>query len=80
MLYYRVKKEYDNATRYKWDTRRGRSGYVVSDGVFVGGELYTPCERAKLSNGTWFFEEIRISKNKIYWFFGARFEGEEVKT
>ena len=70
MLYYKVKAAYDGTPKYmeKPDHRLNNVGELI------GGELYTPCERAKIMNGPWMFEEVNISKRKIYWFFGARFE------
>lgn len=73
MIYYRVKKEFDNYTRYKWDTRQKYYGYVRPDGILIGKELYTETERSKISNASYFFEKVEISKNKTYWCFGARF-------
>lgn len=71
MLYYKVKPNYDNAPKFKL-TNDHRA---KPDGILVGNELYTPAERAKIANGSWFFDEVEISRKKIYWFFGARFEG-----
>ena len=74
MLYYRVKPEFDNRTKY---------GYVGSTyklkelGILVGNELYTPAERQKIANSSRYFDVVRISQRKTYWFFGARFEIKE---
>lgn len=68
MKYYRVKPEYDNYTKYVWRYNQG-----VSDGILIADELYTPTEYKKLANYHGYFEEVEISKKKIYWFFGARF-------
>jgi len=73
MKYYRVKKDYDNATKFVWDTRKDRYGYVRRDGILIGGELYTEIERSKIANSKVFFEEVEIPKSKIYFSFGARF-------
>lgn len=73
MKYYRVKKEYDNFTRFDWDTRKNRYGYVRPNGILIGGELYTQTERSKIANRNGFFEEVEIPKSKIYFCFGARF-------
>ena len=71
MLYYRVKPQYDNKKRYRWNNH----GKVVGDdSILVANELYTPCEFAKLANCPAWFEKVNISKNNIYFFFGARFE------
>ena len=70
MIYYRVRKEYDN---FRQNTR-------IHDGnILVGGELFTEKEFNKLPYvyaGA--FERIDIPRNSTYWFFGARFaeEGE----
>lgn len=67
MIYYRVRKEYDNFPQNP----------KVHDGnILVGGELFTEKEFNKLPfvyAGA--FERVEISKNKTYMFFGARFEG-----
>ena len=69
MLYYKVKEEYDNKPRFK-----ERSNHQLKqDGILVGNELYTPCERAKIMNGNWMFDEVQISKFDTHIFFGARF-------
>lgn len=70
MLYYRVKAEHDGYPRYRYE----KSGQIVVDGNLVGEELYTPAERKKIANNDRFFEKVHISRRKIYWFFGARFE------
>ena len=75
MTYYRVKPEHDNTQLY----RIGKSGHWERQGFLVGNELYTAkeleryeimqCRRIKPE----MFEQVEISKRKIYWFFGARF-------
>lgn len=81
MKYYKVKPQFDNAQILKTTGR----GYYKIYGFLVGNELYTPAELKKLLNGATFrgcgikddtiiFDEIEISKNKTYFFFGARFE------
>ena len=62
MVYYKVKKSYDQ--------------YMLNDGhTLIGDELYTEKEFMRLSlvpDGS--FERIELSKFKTYFFFGARFE------
>lgn len=74
MTYYRVKEEHDNRARFKYYEKNGFSHYVKEDGILIGNELYTPKEREKIANKDRYFEKVEISKNKTYWFFGARFE------
>lgn len=69
MQYYRVKPQYDNKTRYT----RNNKGQGVGNGVLIANELYTPKEYKKLMNCPEWFELVEIPKNKIYFFFGARF-------
>lgn len=69
MQYYRVKPQYDNKTRYT----RNNKGQGVSNGILIANELYTPKEYEKLMNCPAWFELVEIPKNKIYFFFGARF-------
>lgn len=69
MKYYRVKPEYDNKKRYQWNNHR----QGVPDGILIGNELYTPAEYKKLANCPAWFEEVEISRKKVYFFFGARF-------
>lgn len=66
MLYYRVRKEYD---QFPQDPK-------VRDGnILVGGELYTEAEFNKLPfiyAGA--FEQVEIPKTQTYHCFGARFQ------
>lgn len=73
MLYYRVKKEYDNKPRYKFH----RGGGLKIDGIMIGGELYTAKECKKYSGLISYCEPIEIPKSKIYFFFGARLAAPE---
>lgn len=60
MLYYRVKKEYDNKQR--------------PDGsIYVHNELYTEKEVEKYKLNKHFLDLVEVSKRSVYWFFGARF-------
>lgn len=60
MKYYKIKKEYDNKKR--------------NDGnILIGNELYTKKEKEKYNIPDLCCDIVEISKNKIYWFFGARF-------
>lgn len=74
MNYYRVKPEYDQKQRIK------NHRYAIKrkpDGIFVANELYTAGELDKfyITNNQWnWFEHVAIPKNKVYWFFGCRFE------
>ena len=70
MLYYRVKKEYDNRTKYTWNNKR----QGVSNGILIANELYTPSEFRKIANYSGYFEPVEVKKNDIYFFFGARFQ------
>ena len=70
MKYYKVKPEYDNKTRYKWNSRR----QGAPAGILVGNELYTPAEFKRLANCPAWFEEVEIKKTETYICFGARFE------
>jgi hypothetical protein len=72
MVYFRVKPKFDNTPRMVWK-RHKRAWF--QDGCFVKNELYTQRE---LKPYTVIledvFEVVRIPKNRVYWFFGARFE------
>lgn len=71
MTYYRVKKQYDNKKRYRWNNHR----QGVHDGSFlIANELYTPKEYEKLAMCPDWFEKVEISKMRTYRLFGARFE------
>ena len=75
MLYYRVKKEYDQTQKLIWK-RQKHAWY--QDGILIQNELYTARELAPYGNiNENMFDIIRIPKNKICWFFGARYEMEE---
>ena len=71
MLYYRVTADADNRTRYLYS---GTSYKLKESGILIGGELYTPREREKIANSDKFFEKVYISKRRVYFLFGARFE------
>lgn len=66
MLYYRVRKEYDQFPQNP----------KVRDGnILVGGELYTEAEFNKLPfiyAGA--FEQVEMPKTQTYYCFGARFQ------
>lgn len=69
MIYYQVKKEYDNVTRYY----ERPDHKLKNGGILVANELYTERERTKIMNADYMFNKIEISKNRTYYFFGARF-------
>ena len=65
MKYYKVKKEADQKRR--------------KDGsIYIAEELYTEKEAIRQHLNSAFMEPVEISKNKIYWFSGARFESMKV--
>ena len=81
MLYYRVRPEYDQKSRFKF----GKNNCLIYDGIYIGNELFTENEMVKeykthlvgiASNKM--FDKIEISKSKVVWIFGARFEIKEV--
>lgn len=61
MKYYRVKKEFDNRRKNNSD-------------IYIANELYTEKEAQKQNLNFNFLELVEISKRKVYFFFGARFE------
>lgn len=77
MVYYKVKKEYDNRQKINvnyWKTRRN---YKYD--IWIGGELYTPGEITRLRDRgikiiESYFDIVEIPKTETYFFFGARFE------
>jgi len=82
MTYYKVLPQFDQAQVLK----ARRNGKLYIDRFLIANELYTPAEYHKLLKGADFrgcgikdntiiFEKIEASKNKTYFFFGARFEG-----
>lgn len=76
MLYYRVKPEFDN----KPQTKR-KSHYRLRIGIWIGNELYTPCELNRMEKRGFIvpdelFELVEINRNKTYFFFGARFSND----
>lgn len=70
MIYYRVKPEYDNKIRYIWNNKH----QGVPNSILIAHELYTEKEFQKIANCPAWFEKVEISKKRIYFFFGARFE------
>lgn len=77
MLYYRVKDEFDNYTKYRF-IGKNRNVFNIrktdKSDILIGGELYTPREREKIANCDKFFDKVYISKRRVYFVFGARFE------
>lgn len=74
MKYYRVKPEHDQRPRIKYSRYpKNRKPW----GIYVANELYTATELKQLyvqyERFSDIFEEVRIPKNQIYWFFGCRF-------
>lgn len=69
MIYYKVKPEYDQKTRFKFH----RGGGLEIDGIYIKNELYTAREIKKYLGATSYCECVEIPKSKIYFFFGARF-------
>lgn len=70
MKYYRVKPEADQRKQY---TKSGKYS-----GFYIANELYTEKEAARQHLNPAFMELVEVSKKKIYWCFGARFESMEV--
>lgn len=70
MIYYKVKPEYDNRTRYTWNNKH----QGVPNSILIAHELYTAKEFQKIANCPEWFEKVEISKKRTYFFFGARFE------
>ena len=61
MKYYKVKPEADNRKR--------------PDGsIYIADELYTPSEAKKYKLNMDYMDAVNVSKRRIYWCFGARFE------
>lgn len=78
MTYYRVKPKFDQRKRFKKSKFEHRR---IPDGIYVANELYTKGElkdfQLPYEDEENIFEEVRIPKNKTYWFFGCRFEAIE---
>ena len=70
MIYYRVKPEYDNKTRYIWNNKK----QGIPNSILIAHELYTAKEFQKIANCPAWFEKVEISKKQICFSFGARFE------
>lgn len=61
MIYYKVRRAFDNK-------RIGATHFLVAN------ELYTAKEVQKLNIPHKYLDKLDISKRRIYFFFGARFE------
>lgn len=69
MKYLMVKKEYDGFPRYIL-----KNGRIIKNYEFVGGELFTEKQIEKFYKVDYkMFDEVEVSKRKIYYFFGCRF-------
>ena len=75
MKYYKVKSEFDGDMR----TKKGNSKYrqIVGDGDFVGGQLFTPKERAKLLNKSSVFDVIDVPRSRVNKNYGLRSVGSQ---
>ena len=76
MLYYRVKPEHDNNP--KINRRQYFNCYKYKSDIWIKNELYTQTEIQRMENNGIIidynmFDIVTIPKNKIYFFFGARF-------
>ena len=76
MKYYRVKPEFDNMPQ-----KKRKSHYMLKPGIWIGNELYTPCELNRLEKKgiiiqDEIFQLVEIKKTETYWFFGARFSND----
>lgn len=69
MKYYKVLPEYNNKPRFKFK----RGGGLEIDGIYIENELYTQREILKYFDYSSYVVPVEIPKNKIYFFFGARF-------
>ena len=67
MKYYKVKPQHDGKPK-------GPRGVI--DGVYMANELYTAREVQRQKLNRTFLEEKEIHPKNVYWFFGARYEGE----
>lgn len=73
MKYYRIPAALDQRPVYK----RCAGGWTFARHL-IGGELYTAKECARYGLRLEALEELEISKRRVYWSFGARFEYMEV--
>ena len=60
MVYYRIKKEFDQ--------KRRKDGQI-----YIANELYTAHEKSRLHIPEEYLEAVNIGRKKIYFAFGARF-------
>lgn len=77
MKYWKVKPTFDNKSLCV--IKHGH--YVNAGDILIANELYTIKEYQKLVDTRFFgfapysaVELVEIPKNRVYWFFGARFE------
>lgn len=61
MKYYKVKPEVDNRKR-------------PDRSIYIADELYTPAEAKRYKLNMDYMDAVNVSKRRIYWCFGARFE------
>ncbi len=76
MTYYRVKPEHDN--KYFMRRCKNHPGALEYGRVIIGNELFTEKELYRKEDAGYivpwyYFDRIEISKQKTYFFFGARF-------
>ena len=76
MTYYQVKPEFDGKTLYKKQGQKGYSSVCkVPNGYnLVANELLTGKEMEKLNVPQMCVNPVNVNKNKVYFFFGARFQ------
>lgn len=67
MKFYQVLPQYDQ--RYK-------NLQVHNGDIYIANELYTERETERQKLNRKYMREVHVSKNSVYWFFGARFSTE----
>lgn len=68
MIYYKVKKEYDQKSK----NERIRDG-----NIYIADEIYTAGEVKRQNLNLKYMDKVEVKKNDTYWAFGARFETED---
>lgn len=67
MKFYQVLPQYD---------QRCKNLRVHDGDIYIANELYTPHEVERQKLNLRYMREVHVSKDSVYWFFGARFSDE----
>ena len=64
MIYYKVKKEYD---------QKSKNERIMDGSIYIADEIYTAGEVKRQGLNLKYMDKVEIKKTDTFWAFGARF-------